>query len=151
MWALGLLIMKTESYLKIIAVVIGIGILSTHISLTHGVWLIKHGQLIPIILGMAEILRWALGLMASWWLFRLRTFSIWLLFLSFLFGLCSSWISFIPFGGYAIELVSPTSWVQNFMVIQGPNFILVIMVLWLFDSLKKSNNKLQPTANRSAE
>lgn len=124
--------MKVESYLKALGVVIGIGVLSTYISLIHGFWLIKQGQLLPIIFGIADILRWVLGLMSAYLIFKLKPFSVWILFLSFLLGSLSSWVSFIPMGGYAIRLVNPESWVQNFIAIQGPNCILVIIVFWLF-------------------
>jgi len=70
--------------------------------------------------------------MSAYLIFKLKPFSVWILFLSFLLGSLSSWVSFIPMGGYAIRLVNPESWVQNFIAIQGPNCILVIIVFWLF-------------------
>lgn len=132
--------MKRENYIRLIGVVLGIGILDSYITLINGVSIISQGYFLSFLLGLAEILRWSFGLIAAILLLRMQESAKWLLLLAFMCGLVASWVSFIPFAGYLMKFAEPTSGIQHFMALQFPNIILVFIVFYLFNLLKKSNN-----------
>jgi hypothetical protein len=124
--------------------VLGIGVLGSYITLNNGVLLISQGFVSSVLIGIAEIFRWSFGFLAAILLMRARESAQWVLLFAFLCGLVASWVSFIPFAGYLMRYADQTSVVQNFIALQVPNIILVLLVFYLFKRLKKSNNTLQP-------
>jgi len=133
--------MRVESYIRLLGIILGIGILDSYSTLNNGVLFISDGRFVPVMFGITEILRWSLGLLAAILLLRVRRTAQWVLLAAFLCGLVASWVSFIPFAGYLIFLTDETSVIQNFIALQIPNLILVLMVFYLFRALKKSNNE----------
>jgi len=132
--------MKIENLIRLLGILLGVGILSSYITLNNGVLLISQGFISPVLTGMAEVFRWSLGLLAAVLMLRVINSAKWLLLLAFLCGLVASWIPFLPFTGYLMRLVDQPSVIQNFIVLQTPNLILVLVVFFLFRELEKSNN-----------
>ena len=131
--------MKIENYIRLTGIVLGIGVLESYFTLSNGLLLISKGYSLTFLIGLAEILRWSLGLLAAILLLRIRKSAQWLLLFAFLSGLVGSWVSFIPFAGYLMKFAEPTSFIENFVALQAPNIILVLIVFYLFSLLKSSN------------
>lgn len=134
--------MKIENYIRLTGIVLGIGILMSYFTLNNGFIFMRQGFTLSFLIGLAEILRWSLGLVAAILLFRLQKSARWILLLAFLFGLVGSWVSFIPFAGYLMKLTDPTSFIGNFIALQAPNLILIMLVFYLFSLYSKPNTTL---------
>ncbi|WP_455211781.1 hypothetical protein [Kaarinaea lacus] len=143
--------MKIDVVIRITGVLIGIGILDTHLTVNNGLFLIKQADLITVLLGLAEISRWSLGLLAAILLLFKQQSARWFLLTAFLSGLFGSWVSFIPYGGYFIRFIDTTSMMQYFLALQVPNFLLVIFIFFLFYFRKLINAKIHKMENKLAK
>ena len=128
--------MKIENYIRLLGILLGVGILDSYITLNNGFLLISQGNISSV---LAEIFRWSFGLIAAILLLRVRKSAQWILLFAFMCGLVATWVSFIPFAGYLMRLADQSSTIQNFIALQTPNLILVLVVFFLFRTLKKSN------------
>ena len=135
--------MKTKIFIQIIGVLIGIGFLTSYLIFSNGLLALKLEHPVAILIGIADILRWTLAGLAAVLLIKAHEAGKWCLLTSFICGLFSSWVSFLPFGGYLMKLVSPppASSIQYFMVLQLPNIIVVAIIFFLFARLRKTTTR----------
>lgn len=137
--------MNVAITIRVIGVLIGIGLLLSYFTLYNGFLFISKWQLLAVAIGLAELARWGFGFLAAILMWRLHTFAKWSLLIAFVCGFVGSWVSFIPFFGYLMQLADQTSTIQLLMVLQGPNLVLVILVFILYSLLKKSKTGLHST------
>lgn len=132
--------MKTKIFIQIIGVLIGIGFLTSYLIFSNGMLALKLEHPMAMLIGVADILRWTLAGVAAVLLIKPYEAGKWFLLTAFICGLFSSWVSFLPFGGYLMKLVppSPDSSIQYFMVLQLPNIIIVAVIFFLFARLRKT-------------
>ena len=135
--------MKTKIFIQIIGLLVGIGFLTSYLIFSNGLLALKLEHPMAILLGVADILRWTLAGLAAVLLVKAHEAGKWFLLTSFICGLFSSWVSFLPFGGYLMKLVSPSSAssIQYFMALQLPNIIVVAVIFFLFARLRKKTTR----------
>ena len=135
--------MKTKIFIQIIGVLIGIGFLTSYLIFSNGLLALKLEHPMAILIGVADILRWTLAGIAAVLLVKVYEAGKWFLLTSFICGLFSSWVSFLPFGEYFMKLVpaSPASSIQYFMVLQLPNIIVVTLIFFLFARLRNKTTR----------
>lgn len=131
--------MKAKTFIQIIGVLIGVGFLTSYLIFSNGLLALKLEHPMAILIGIADILRWVLAGIAAVLLIKVHEAGKWFLLTSFICGLFTSWVSFLPFGGYLIKLIphNSTSSIQYFMVLQLPNIIVITVIFILFARLKK--------------
>ena len=133
--------MNFKLIIRIAGLLILAGVIDSHATLNNGYNLIIQGHIATIFIGTVEVMRWLLALLAALALLRLQSVAKWLMLAAFVCGLFVSWVSFIPFGGILMNFINPASLLQNFIVIQLPNVILVVIVFYCLAQQKKSSKE----------
>lgn len=126
--------MNLSILIRLVGLLVGAGLFTTFLTVTNGVFLIKQGNLLTVLVGVVEILRWSLAAIAAILLIMVRAEAKWILLGSFVIGFFASWVSFIPFGGYLMNLVSSEFTIPYLFVLQGLNLLVVVLVFYLFKS-----------------